>query len=216
MECKRNDGKRWRCRRPVMDGKQYCEAHFLQYSHRLKREPVPDALKLVRSRRKTWRPKLVQISPLQLGEEHEAPLTRGRKRNVTTSLPRKRGRPVVMKEDIVEISDQLEGGSKLTFHDGNLHLYKIKHEHEESVGKDLMFGQMVIPQLSPMPPQSTTLEKEASPKVKAGISSATKVSKRTIRSENIESDPIATVQVVSHTQICFIYNLNSYVFFAYI
>ncbi|CAH1415722.1 unnamed protein product [Lactuca virosa] len=202
LGCKRTDGRRWRCRRPVMDGKEYCETHFLQYCHRLKHEPVPAALKLAGIRHKKLVPKVDEESSLQHGGEYELPLRRrGRKRNLplkdvdAVRLPRKRGRPP-MKEAVVEISDQLEDGSKLTFQDGNLHLYNIKQEYEKTVVKDLMFGQMVIPQPSPMSLQFRTVQKEVSPKMKVGVPSATRYPRRTIRSKNVESDPIATVQML--------------------
>lgn len=185
-----------------MDGKEYCETHFLQYCHRLKHEPVPAALKLAGIRHKKLVPKVDEESSLQHGGEYEVPLRRrGRKRNRplkdvdAVRLPRKRGRPP-MKGAVVEISDQLEDGSKLTFQDGNLHLYNIKQEYEKTVVKDLMYGQMVIPRPSPMSLQFRTVQKEVSPKIKVGVPSATRFPRRTIRSKNVESDPIATVQML--------------------
>ncbi|KAI3765147.1 hypothetical protein L2E82_15173 [Cichorium intybus] len=197
--CKRTDGRGWQCRRPVMDGKEYCETHFLQYCHRLKNEPVPAALKLPGIRRNKLLPIVEEEeSSVQLDGKYEAPRRRGRKRNgslknvdevVDSGLSRKRGRPTTKEpEDIVEISDQLDGGSKLTFQDGNLHLYKIKQDYETSVVKDIMS--------SPMSPQSRTVKREASSKMKVGRPSATKVGRRTMRSKNVESGPIATVKML--------------------
>ncbi|KAI3498865.1 hypothetical protein L1887_34651 [Cichorium endivia] len=179
--CKRTDGRGWRCRRPVMDGKEYCETHFLQYCHRLKNEPVPAALKLPGIRRNKLLPIVEEEeSSVQLDGKYEAPRRRGRKRNGSLKnadeVPNsgKRGRPTTKEqEDIIEISDQLEGGSKLTFQDGNLHLYKIKQDYENSVVK-----------------------REASSKMKVGRHSATKVGRRTMRSKNVESGPIATVKML--------------------
>ncbi|KVI01042.1 WRC-like protein [Cynara cardunculus var. scolymus] len=48
QRCKRSDGRKWRCRRPVMQGRTLCEAHFAQSHYRKQREPVPDHLKLER------------------------------------------------------------------------------------------------------------------------------------------------------------------------
>ncbi|KAI3745468.1 hypothetical protein L1987_58582 [Smallanthus sonchifolius] len=60
--CKRSDGKGWRCCRLVAEGKGYCETHIQQAQLRQKRQPVPDHLKLERTRRAPIVPKSEQES----------------------------------------------------------------------------------------------------------------------------------------------------------
>ncbi|GAB2298740.1 hypothetical protein Dimus_032814 [Dionaea muscipula] len=45
IRCNRRDGRDWRCKRPVMEGKKLCEIHYVQGRLRQYKEKVPDALK---------------------------------------------------------------------------------------------------------------------------------------------------------------------------
>ncbi|XP_024988763.1 lysine-specific demethylase JMJ25-like isoform X1 [Cynara cardunculus var. scolymus] len=86
IRCKRSDGKRWQCSLPPMEGKIFCQAHYLQSRHRQLRKPVPDSLKLDRATRNKLVPKLEE-------ESNDLPRRGGkRKRAETSTVPRKRGK----------------------------------------------------------------------------------------------------------------------------
>lgn len=52
LRCKRTDGRKWRCKRRVMENVKLCEIHYLQGRHRQYKEKVPESLKLQRKRKK--------------------------------------------------------------------------------------------------------------------------------------------------------------------
>ncbi|KAI7738175.1 hypothetical protein M8C21_007558 [Ambrosia artemisiifolia] len=83
QRCKRNDGRQWRCRRPVVEGRTMCEAHFLQGKLRQNKEPVPDSLKIERQRTRKSRKNQENTS----GKSE----IRGNENMGCSNLPRKRG-----------------------------------------------------------------------------------------------------------------------------
>ncbi|GMI93364.1 hypothetical protein like AT4G21430 [Hibiscus trionum] len=52
LRCNRTDGRQWRCKRRVMEGKKLCELHHIQGRHRQKKQKVPDSMKMQREKRK--------------------------------------------------------------------------------------------------------------------------------------------------------------------
>ena len=52
LRCNRNDGRQWRCKRRVMEGKKLCELHHIQGRHRQRKQKVPESFKMQRKRRK--------------------------------------------------------------------------------------------------------------------------------------------------------------------
>ncbi|CAO2842744.1 unnamed protein product, partial [Amaranthus hypochondriacus] len=48
LRCKRTDGRGWRCKRRVLEGKTLCEIHYEQGRLRQQRITVPDELKILR------------------------------------------------------------------------------------------------------------------------------------------------------------------------
>ncbi|XP_057544133.1 lysine-specific demethylase JMJ28 isoform X2 [Amaranthus tricolor] len=48
LRCKRTDGREWRCKRRVLEGKTLCEIHYEQAKLRQKRITVPEELKIQR------------------------------------------------------------------------------------------------------------------------------------------------------------------------
>ncbi|XP_022716006.1 lysine-specific demethylase JMJ25 isoform X2 [Durio zibethinus] len=52
LRCKRTDGRQWRCKRRVMEGKKLCEIHHIQGRHRQKKQKVPESLKMQRKKGK--------------------------------------------------------------------------------------------------------------------------------------------------------------------
>lgn len=164
--CKRSDGRRWRCGRPAMEGKGYCEKH-MQAIRRKKKQPVPDQLNVNRARRTNPPKPEEKIN----GGSSDVPVKRGKRRRQAASdddadLPRKRGK-TLKKED--SISDQSE------------------------VVKDLKFGRMEIERAYPLSSQQKTVKGRAK---KVGVSSTSSVPRRPIRSKNIEPIPIATIKML--------------------
>ncbi|KAI3680618.1 hypothetical protein L6452_35391 [Arctium lappa] len=97
QRCKRSDGKKWRCRRAVMEGRTLCEAHFLQGRHRQHKGPVPDDLKLERQKRTTQKTKQ---NPTEI---------RANGNNLGCSnSPRKRGKKNPIEEEKKNPSENLE------------------------------------------------------------------------------------------------------------
>ncbi|TYI59303.1 hypothetical protein E1A91_D10G026400v1 [Gossypium mustelinum] len=52
LRCNRTDGRQWRCKRRVMEGKKLCELHHIQGRHRQNKQKVPESLKMQRKKRK--------------------------------------------------------------------------------------------------------------------------------------------------------------------
>ncbi|KAE8664499.1 Lysine-specific demethylase 3B, putative isoform 3 [Hibiscus syriacus] len=51
LRCNRTDGRQWRCKRRVMEGKKLCELHYVQGSIRQKKQKVPESMKMQRKKR---------------------------------------------------------------------------------------------------------------------------------------------------------------------
>ncbi|XP_071709167.1 lysine-specific demethylase JMJ28-like [Rutidosis leptorrhynchoides] len=78
--CRRNDGRGWRCKLSVVEGRGYCERHLTQGILRKKRQPVPDHLKFERARRSiTPKVEPQELEPgSNVGEITDLPLPRTR------------------------------------------------------------------------------------------------------------------------------------------
>ncbi|XVF27748.1 hypothetical protein REPUB_Repub14bG0135300 [Reevesia pubescens] len=51
LRCNRNDGRQWRCKRRVMEGKKLCELHHIQGRQRQNKQKVPESLKMQRKKK---------------------------------------------------------------------------------------------------------------------------------------------------------------------
>ncbi|KAI3718807.1 hypothetical protein L6452_19691 [Arctium lappa] len=186
VRCTRSDGKGWQCSLPPMEGKMFCEAHYLQSRHRQLKKPVPDSLKLDRARRNQLLPKVEQESTTYDLRSNDSPRRRADKRKrgretsdeaVSSSLPpRKRGKKV--KSGYLKPEKELEG----------------------PVVKNLKYGLMEIPQASPSSSSSAQInaaKTAALPIAKIGVVPASgQVFRRPVRSKNVEPLPVATVQML--------------------
>ncbi|KAK9031327.1 hypothetical protein V6N11_032711 [Hibiscus sabdariffa] len=51
LRCNRTDGRQWRCKRRVLEGKKLCELHHIQGRHRQKKQKVPESMKMQRKKK---------------------------------------------------------------------------------------------------------------------------------------------------------------------
>ncbi|KAL8268137.1 hypothetical protein R6Q59_001935 [Mikania micrantha] len=172
QRCKRSDGRGWRCRRLVADGKAYCETHIQQALLRQRRQPVPDHLKLERAKRSPIVPKSEQDSEDGVTD---APVSRRKRKMPETSegvldVPRKKARKVKKEDSAVGSSDQSEIGGPIVV--------------------DLTMGRMEI---APAKSSASAQRKEGSPTIKIGACSSAGL-RRPIRSKNCEPVPTPAVK----------------------
>lgn len=127
QRCKRSDGRKWRCGRPVMDGRTLCETHFLQGRHRQHKEPVPENLKLER-----------QITNRKSEEKNPTEKSEIRANgNVDSSnLPRKRGKRKLLDEE--NTGESHETRQKGVVGSSNLHRKLRKRNQKEAKSKSSM------------------------------------------------------------------------------
>ncbi|KAJ0460964.1 putative transcription factor interactor and regulator C3H-WRC/GRF family [Helianthus annuus] len=164
--CKRSDGRGWRCKRPVVEGRGYCSVHIEQAQFRQKRQPVPEHLKLERTKR-------TPIIPKPEGESDdgvtEAPVRRRNKRKMTETS-----------DDVsVSVSDVPRKRAK-----------RVNLENREPVVVDLKLGRLEI---APASSSSELQRKVESPAIKVGAP-ASMGFKRAIRSKNCEPLPVPVVK----------------------
>ncbi|CAI9292666.1 unnamed protein product [Lactuca saligna] len=127
QRCKRSDGRKWRCGRPVMDGRTLCETHFLQGRHRQHKEPVPENLKL--ERQKTNR-KSEEKNPTEKSE------IRANGNVDSSNLPRKRGKRKLLDEG--NTGESHETRQKGVVGSSNLHRKLRKRNQKEAKSKSSM------------------------------------------------------------------------------
>ncbi|KAI3698017.1 hypothetical protein L6452_31126 [Arctium lappa] len=211
QRCKRSDGRKWRCRRPVMQGRTLCEAHFAQSHYRKQREPVPHHLKLERSDP----PQIDQESPKN--QDGVLPQKRTRRNNLTirangdvgcSNLQGKRSKKE--EKSSVDISEKLDDAlRKMNLEKGDLQLDLIrgclmrqvekKKEKQlttkENVVRDLKYGRLEISQ-SPVSSRLISATNAGSLNVKVGVPAPNFFPRRVFRSKNIEPLPIATMQIL--------------------
>ncbi|KAI3800334.1 hypothetical protein L1987_28424 [Smallanthus sonchifolius] len=199
QRCKRNDGRQWRCRRPVVEGRTMCEAHFLQGRLRQNKEPVPENLKL--DRQKTRNPSEIRVN------ENTGSSNRKRGKTLSENCSRKRRKRNQNKakpKSPVDISEDLDDAlKKMNLKKGDLQLDLIrgclnrqiekkkgKQPQKEDIVKELKYGRLEISQYSPSTKPVTVN------KVKVGVPASGSVPTRFFRSKNIDQAPIATMQVL--------------------
>ncbi|KAI7736283.1 hypothetical protein M8C21_022733, partial [Ambrosia artemisiifolia] len=205
QRCKRNDGRQWRCRRPVVPGRTLCDAHFRQGRLRQNKEPVPDNLKLDRAKTR----KHQQNPNDNLGSSRKRANTEedssDKTSNLSTKRPKRGEKKAKLKaKSSVDISEDLDDAlKKMNLKKGDLQLDLIrgclnrqvekkkgKQPHKEDIVKELKYGRLEISQASP----STT--PVAVSKVKVGAPVSGSAPTRFFRSKNIDPVPIATMQVL--------------------
>lgn len=205
LRCKRTDGRQWRCKRRVTEGKKLCEVHHIQGRHRQNKEKVPESLKLKRERNKG--------KDQDVGVDEREGIIRGFKRE------RKEGksRPGAAKRrrKSVGVSEALDGAlRKMRLRRGDLQLELIRvflkrqvekrkeRELEKNGGcereftRELPYGLMEIsPAFSPGFSEQIMNNTSPSCDVKLGID-LNSSPRRCFRSKNIEPIPISTMQIV--------------------
>lgn len=169
--CKRTDGRGWRCKKRVMEGKTLCEIHYEQGRLRQKRITVPEELKIQRGEGvEKVEKRMKKKRELEILENNS---DKGMKR-MKAELIR-----VFLRREIMESTKKSE---------------KRVNDSGE-VTKDLPFGSMAIP---PAPP-AQFLDNAASLGIKIGAPHCSNpLVTRRFRSKNIEPTPISSLKVVPY------------------
>ncbi|KAL8152322.1 hypothetical protein V2J09_010082 [Rumex salicifolius] len=196
--CKRTDGRDWRCKRPVKEGKLLCEIHFAQVRLRNGRIKVPDSLKLQRSQR-TSKKKVSPPPPESDG---------GIRVNGREHLERKSKRKRSDSDDIAEEIAKSKAEEVLTaLAKGKKKMKKKKknavpmagEQGGEEITRELPFGRMAIAPLpeSAKAPAAKPIANAASPPVKLGLEPPNyRLVNRKFRSKNVEQPPVTTLKAV--------------------
>ncbi|XP_071697347.1 lysine-specific demethylase JMJ28 [Rutidosis leptorrhynchoides] len=204
QRCKRTDGRKWRCGRPVFEGRTLCEQHFLQGRLRQNKEPVPDNLKFERQK------------PLKIDENPNHNLKRGNDNSSNSSRKRpKRSKKEPKLKSSVDLSKDLDDAlKKMNLKKGDLQLDLIRgslkrqiekkkgkeppqkqkqqqQQQQQDIVKELKYGRLEISQCSP---PSTSSSPSPPVAVKLGVSANAVSTTRSFRSKNINPAPIVTKQ----------------------
>lgn len=121
LRCKRSDGRDWRCKKQVLEGKGVCENHFLSAAalrKKRKDQPLPDHLRCKRSDGRDWRCKRHVMEGKTMCEIH---YVQGRLRQSRQTVPEalkfKRGEDKekygVAKNETLEALGSLENARKM-------------------------------------------------------------------------------------------------------
>ncbi|KAL8228671.1 hypothetical protein R6Q57_013571 [Mikania cordata] len=210
QRCKRNDGRQWRCRRPVVEGRTLCEAHFLQGRLRQNKEPVPENLKLERQKTRRKREKPTGKSEIRANENTSSSNVSRKRGKIQSeyssnmhSKRRKRNLKEAKLKSSVDLSEDLDDAlKKMNLKKGDLQLDLIrgylnrqiekkkgKQPHKEDIVKELKYGRLEISQS----PSAATVTVN---NVKIGATASSTVPTRFFRSKNIDRIPVATMQVL--------------------
>ncbi|KAK9056353.1 hypothetical protein SSX86_027443 [Deinandra increscens subsp. villosa] len=189
QRCKRNDGRQWRCRRPVIEGRTLCDAHFRQGRLRQNKEQVPDNLKLDRQNTRRNQENPTDKSEIRASENTSSSRKRGKNPSENSSNPSRKRPKRNQKMNLKK------GGLQLDLIRGCLNRQaekkKGKQPQKEDIVKDLKYGRLEISQSSSPSTTPVTVNK-----VKVGVSASTPVPTRFFRSKNIDRMPIATMQTL--------------------
>ncbi|KAM3285253.1 lysine-specific demethylase JMJ25 [Capsicum chacoense] len=194
LRCNRTDGRQWRCKRRVVEGKKLCEIHYVQGRHRQMKQKVPESLKIVRNAKSKKRPKIQNSKgSLEIGREK------------ALRILRRRG-PLNSKPCVSEALDEALRRMELKRGDLPLELIRVflkrqvekKNEKEaKNESAELMRefpnALMAIPSI----PAVNFNNAGSILDVKLGLdSSYNPFSFRRFRSKNIEPLPICTMQAM--------------------
>ncbi|CAN4083927.1 unnamed protein product [Withania somnifera] len=201
LRCNRTDGRQWRCKRRVVEGKKLCEIHYVQGRHRQMKQKVPESLKIVRNAKNRKLPKIQNPKgSLEIGYS---------KRQKALRILKKR-KPLNSKPCISEALDEALRRMELKRGDLPLELIRVflkrqvekKNEKEsknDSVELMTEFPNalMAIPSV----PAENFNNAGSVLDVKLGLGpSSSPFSLRRFRSKNIEPLPISTMQAVPFTR----------------
>ncbi|XP_021719520.1 uncharacterized protein LOC110687212 isoform X2 [Chenopodium quinoa] len=170
LRCKRTDGRGWRCKRRVLEGKTLCEIHYEQGRLRQMRITVPEELKLQRG---------------DGGEKIEKKLKR--KRELETLENNSDKGMKRMKAELIRVflrREILESKKKS----------EKRPEESGEVTRDLPYGLMAIPPA----PNTQLLDNAGSLGIKIGAHCSNSLVNRRFRSKNIEPPPISSLKVVPY------------------
>ncbi|XP_019175188.1 PREDICTED: lysine-specific demethylase JMJ25 isoform X2 [Ipomoea nil] len=194
LRCNRTDGRQWRCKRRVLEGKKLCDIHYMQGRHRQMKQKVPDSLKFERAR------KMKKAAD----KGHEIGVSR---REKTLKVARKLRAAAKRKRCVSEALDEALKRMELKRGDLPLELIRVflKRQVEKKKQKELKNDSdaasmrefpnavMAIPNL----PSNNLNNGGFISGIKLGADlSLSPFSARQFRSKNIELPPITTLQAV--------------------
>ncbi|CAH9141736.1 unnamed protein product [Cuscuta epithymum] len=180
LRCKRTDGRQWRCKRRVLEGKKLCDLHHMQGRHRQMKQKVPDSLKFERARN-------IKIKNSgEIGVSKKKLKASKRKRCVSEALDEALKRMELKRGDLplelirVFLKRQVEKRKQK----------ELKNSVE--LTRELPNAVMAIPNLPSHDPSNSTC---SSSNIKLGVN-LSPFSARHFRSKNIEPLPISTMQAL--------------------
>ncbi|KAK8607895.1 hypothetical protein V6N13_023340 [Hibiscus sabdariffa] len=179
LRCNRTDGRQWRCKRRVTEGKKLCELHHIQGLHRQKKQKVPESMKMQRKKKKK---KAFEKNKLEI-----------RAKLLKLARPMKRKGMIGGEPEASEALDEAVRKMKLKRGDLPLELIRMvlkreadknKKKREESECSDF--------------DDDEEEERGSCINVKVGETETNTVSitRRRFRSKNIEPLPVGTLQVL--------------------
>ncbi|GMH30316.1 hypothetical protein Nepgr_032159 [Nepenthes gracilis] len=205
FRCNRNDGRDWRCKRRVMEGKKLCEIHYVQGRLRQSKENVPESLKFKRGENR----KAVKIEEEPPDGEESVAIRANSRREKLAEKKRERGTEILertsfsdrgmkkMKTELIRMfvkreirrSKKKRGKKAVDF------IEELQH-CEREVTRDLPYGLMEI---SPAPAsKAQSSDNAGSVGAKLGLHCSNSVGNRRYRSKNIAPPPIGAVKVVPY------------------
>ncbi|XP_016505301.2 lysine-specific demethylase JMJ28 isoform X1 [Nicotiana tabacum] len=191
LRCNRTDGRQWRCKRRVVEGKKLCEIHYIQGRHRNKKQKVPESLKIMRNTKNKKKPKIQNSKgSLEIG----------------LRILKKKKKPLKPKPCVSEALDEALRRMELKRGDLPLELIRVflKRQLEKKKDKESKNDSAELMREFPnavmaIPPTPTENFSNAGSvlDIKLGLdSSSSPFSLRRFRSKNIEPLPISTMQAV--------------------
>lgn len=199
LRCNRTDGRQWRCKRRVVEGKKLCEIHYIQGRHRNKKQKVPESLKIMRNTKNKKKPKI-----------------QNSKGSLEIGLRILKKKPLKPKPCVSEALDEALRRMELKRGDLPLELIRVflKRQLEKKKDKESKNDSAELMREFPnavmaIPPTPTENFSNAGSvlDIKLGLdSSSSPFSLRRFRSKNIEPLPISTMQVISFFRVSFYFS----------
>ncbi|XP_006347153.1 lysine-specific demethylase JMJ25 isoform X1 [Solanum tuberosum] len=197
LRCNRTDGRQWRCKRRVEEGKKLCEIHYVQGRHRQMKQKVPESLKIVRNTKNKNQSKI---------KNPKGSLEIGFSKSERALRILKKRKPLKHKPCVSEALDEALRRMELKRGDLPLELIRVflkrqlekKNEKESKnasaeVMREFPNALMAIPII----PAKNFNNAGSVLDVKLGLdSSSNPFSLRRFRSKNIEPLPISTMQAL--------------------
>ncbi|XP_022720535.1 lysine-specific demethylase JMJ25-like isoform X2 [Durio zibethinus] len=213
LRCKRTDGRQWRCKRRVMEGKKLCELHHIQGRHRQKRQKVPESLKMQRKKRVFEKNKLeIRAKLLQLAK----PMKRkrvigGESEALDESIRKMKLRRGDLPLELIRMVLKRENEKKKKKKRKESNCSDFDEEEEEDLIRELPNGLMAISSSSPHFDNAGSCSGSGTGSGSGSVSGScfnvkvgetetdtVAITRRRFRSKNIEPLHVGTLQVMPY------------------